>query len=258
MRQERGARRPPPPSRAAFTRDVHRLWAERYGCDPSDLERAGTRLVPRAQSADERGVHLWLIGEHRFAEVDPALSAALQDWLSRQPATHQISVDEITAALPGETIQEVTTGHVYYLFPPDLRPFEVPGVYWLRSLTAADAPALATLHAACTPLEVDESYVEVDHLIAFGIFDGPALLAAASGYRWGGFLDPGVLTHPDHRRQGLGRAAVGTLARWAIDHNIIPQFRHNSDNPGSQSVAITLGFTPFFIQHSLWMQEGDG
>lgn len=247
-----------PPSRAAFTRDVHRLWAERYGCDPTVLRQPGTRLIPKQRSADERGVHLWIIGEHRFAEVDPVLAPPLEQWLATMPPTHQISVEEIAHVLSSEPIDEVTTGHLYYLHPPDLRPFTVPERFWLRPLTMADAPALAALQADCTPEEVDESYVEVDHLVAFGIFDGASLVAAASGYRWGGFLDPGVITHPAHRRQGLGRAVVGTLARWAIEHDIIPQYRHNTDNPGSAGVALRLGFRHFFVQHSIWMTGEKG
>lgn len=60
------------------------------------------------------------------------------------------------------------------------------------------------------------------------------------------FLDIGVLTHPEFRKKGLGRAVVGAVCDWSIQHDIIAQYRHNILNTGSQNVAKSLHFQTYF------------
>ena len=66
-----------------------------------------------------------------------------------------------------------------------------------------------------------------------------------------GFMDIGVLTHPAHRRHGLGKTVVAALSAWSIAHNVINQYRCNSDNVGSQATALALGFRQFLTSESL-------
>ena len=54
----------------------------------------------------------------------------------------------------------------------------------IRPLGPADADRFARLTGACSPSEVDEAYVEVDHWAAFGLFDGDEIVSAASAYPW--------------------------------------------------------------------------
>ena len=131
----------------------------------------------------------------------------------------------------------------------------MPGAppFTLRQLTPADAAAMALLHQACPPEDVDEGYVETDHEIAAGCFAGDRLVAAASGYIRAGFMDLGVLTHPAYRRLGLGKAAVAALCEWTLAREMISQYRCNVNNLGSHGVALGLNFRFYFRQESLWL-----
>jgi len=134
----------------------------------------------------------------------------------------------------------------YYLFPSDLPIYSPQHPFRVRQLTTADVDAMSSLHKANTPEDVDEAFVEVDHEVVFGCLLGKQLVAAASGYERAGFLDIGVLTHPDFRKKGLGKAVVGSLCKWAIDHGLIAQYRHDALNASSEGVAKSLNFQVYF------------
>ena len=173
--------------------------------------------------------------------------------LAQHPAGASLSGDDLQRAWGDGMIASRDTGLVHYLFPADYRPCPAPPPFTLRQLTPADAAAMALLHQACPPEDVDEGYVEVDHEIAAGCFAGDQLVAAASGYTRAGFMDLGVLTHPAYRRLGLGKAAVGALCEWTLAREMIPQYRCNVNNIGSHGVAKGLNFRLHFRQESLWM-----
>jgi predicted GNAT family acetyltransferase len=118
---------------------------------------------------------------------------------------------------------------------------------------------MAALKQACAPDDVETADVEVDHEVAFGCFadeaEGAPLVAAATGYRLTGFMDIGVLTHPDFRRRGLGKAAVSALCAWGIAHNVIMQYRCDVDNVASHNIAQGLNFTLYFKHESIWLRH---
>jgi len=117
---------------------------------------------------------------------------------------------------------------------------------------------MQALHNACSPDEVDEGFVEVTHEIAFGCFCGETLAAAASGYTRTGFMDIGVLTHPAHRRHGLGRAVVGALADWSsAAAGAIPQYRCRGANLASRRVAESLNFRLYSQSEAVWLEPID-
>jgi len=65
-------------------------------------------------------------------------------------------------------------------------------------------------------------------------------------YEWHGFSDIGVITDPDYRRQGLGKAAVSGLCEALLQagHERLILYRHEMENRGSQGVAESLNFQP--------------
>ena len=198
-------------NREAFNQAIYGNWAAHFGCPVETLHRRGTTVLPIERYAGQKLVALWYIGEHTFIQLDPDLYRSGRPRAAQHPAGASLSGDDLQRAWDAGVIASRDTGLVHYLFPADYRACPVPPPFTLRQLTPADAAAMALLHRACPPEDVDEGYVEVDHEIAAGCFAGDQLVAAASGYTRAGFMDLGVLTHPAYRRLGLGKAAVGAL-----------------------------------------------
>src|SRR5699024_5821255 len=121
---------------------------------------------------------------------------------------------------------------------------DAPGV---RELTAADADLFAAFTAACAEDDLDEAYVELDHWLVVGALSQGALVAAASAYVWqdSALADVGVITHPEHRRQGYARAVVRAISRRLLLRGYQPQYRCFHTNTASAAVAVSAGMGRF-------------
>lgn len=242
------------PDREAFAEDVGRIWAAHFGCPTERLEQPGTTILPESQYTGDKVIALWRIGARTFAQVDPQLAERTQRVADTLPDGAGLTADDLVRAWDAAAIQSRDAGLVHYLYPPDLSDWAERAPDTLRVLSMADDGAMQALHAACSAAEVDDGYIEVSHEVAFGCFDGDALVSAASGYRRTGFMDIGVLTHPGHRGRGLGQAVVGALCAWSISHNVINQYRCNADNLGSRAIALGLGFRQFYTSESIQLR----
>ena len=234
-----------------FDEMIFNNWASRFQCSPSIIQQSGTTLIPEKRYADQNMIVLWHIGQHTFALFDPSYLELLNDLVSQLPLNTSLSGDEIQK---GEVINSITShdvGLIHYLPPSDLPTFTMPPTFDVRTLSLSDEKQLSELHDNCTPEEVDDGYVEIDHEIVFGCFHDNKLVSVASGYRMAGFMDIGVLTHPNFRKLGLGKVVVGTLCAWAISQNIIAQYRCNIENTNSRGVAKSLNFCHYFSSESL-------
>jgi GNAT superfamily N-acetyltransferase len=188
---------------------------------------------------------LFYAGPHVIVRSDPALAGPVRRAL---PADRALTAEDLIAALGRDRLARGEVILMHHLYPEDLRRCPPPPGIRLRSLGPGDAEALAALHQACTPAEVEEAEVAVEDEVAFGCFAGPRLVAVASGYRLAGFMDIGVLTHPAFRRRGLGRAVVAAICRWCGTRAVLPLYRCDAENAGSRGVAQAVGFRPYFRQ----------
>lgn len=229
-----------------FERVIHENWAAHFGCPAETVETAGTTLLPESKYNGNKIIALWYIGSHTFAQLDPAFYPQLNLLVTSLPARTSLTGNHIENAWGKNALTSRDMGLIYYLFPSDLPEYLPPEPFTLRQLTEADAKLMSALHAANSPEDVDEAYVEASHEVVYGCFHGEQLVAAASGYERTGFLDLGVLTHPDYRKKKLGKAVVGALCDWAHEHNMIAQYRHNVQNFSSQFVAASLNFQMYF------------
>lgn len=230
----------------SFENILYKNWTSYFGVPLETAHQYGTTLLPENKYDGERIIALWYIGKHTFAQLDPACHRQIEMLVNKLPDGTSLSGDQVQEGLGHDNILSRDIGLTYYLNPKDLPDFMPPKPFVLRQLTAADEGFMAALKAANTPEDVDEAYIEVTHQIAFGCFHGEQLTAAASGYERTGFLDLGVLTHPQFRKQGLGKAVTGALCDWANRNNLIAQYRHNMLNTNSQRVAQSLNFQMYF------------
>lgn len=237
-----------------FERLVHENWATYFGCPVEITERPGTTLLGESKYDGDKIIALWHIGQHTFVQLDPAFYEKLDALLKELPPHISLTGDNIETAWGSAAIAARDLGVLHYLYPPDLPNYNPIDPFTLRQLTEADGELMTALQAANTPEDVDEAYIAVTHEIAFGCFHGEQLVAAASGYERTGFLDLGVLTHPDFRRKGLGKSVVGAACDWANQKGMIAQYRHNAHNISSQNVATSLNFRKYFTSEGIYLR----
>ena len=168
-------------NRDAFDQAIYRNWAAHFGCPVETLGRRGTTRGPLERYAGQKLVALWYIGEHTFIQLDPTYTDQVGRVLAQHPAGASLAGDDLQRAWGDGTIASRDTGLVHYLFPADYRACPAPPPFTLRQLTPSDAAAMALLHQACPPEDVDEGYVEVDHEIAAGCFAGTSLSRPPAG-----------------------------------------------------------------------------
>jgi GNAT superfamily N-acetyltransferase len=235
----------------AFEKRIAHTWAEHFGCSRDDLERAGTLIVPREHLARSGAIHIAHIRARAMGEVDPRLVAEIGHILAGAGEAAVLTAGVIRAAMPPERVLSADAGFIFHLNPGRLVPRIPEAPITLRPLGSGDGPALQGLFRSCTPEEVDDAFVEVDHEIACACFEGDRIVAAGSGYRRNGFMDLGVLTHPSYRGRRLAAALVSALSRESILKDVIPQYRCDRTNAASRRVAEVSGFTLFFDTESL-------
>ncbi|WKZ48134.1 MAG: GNAT family N-acetyltransferase [Anaerolineales bacterium] len=228
-------------------------WADRFQCSTSILQENGTTLIPEEKYANQNMIVLWHIGKHTFSLFDPSLIELLNNIKAQLPINTSLSGDDIQKGIGTNLITSHDVGLIHYLFPSNLPNLVTPHTFSVRALSLSDEEQLSALHSNCTPEEVDDGYVEIDHEIVFGCFHDNKLVSAASGYRMAGFMDIGVLTHSSFRRLGLGKVVVGALCEWAVSQNIIAQYRCNIGNTNSLGIAKSLNFRYYFSSESLIM-----
>jgi GNAT superfamily N-acetyltransferase len=234
-----------------FNHRVDSLWAAHFGCQPGDFDRHGTTLLPRDHLRGEALIHVVYLRRRALAELDPALEAQVGVLLADRGDGALVSCELLQQAWGRARIASVETGLIFHLRPGELvRPRLKPG-FNLGRLSSDNQAALDALRQRCTEYEIEDSYVEIEHEIAWGCFQDGRLAAVGSGYRRNGFMDIGVLTAPELRGQGLARHVVRALADDTLELGLIPQYRCNQINQASRRVAEGAGFTLYFTTESV-------
>lgn len=234
-----------------FEEMIFNNWANHFQCSASNIQQSGTTLIPDKKYANQNMIVLWHIGKHTFALFDPSYIELLNNIMAQLALNTSLSGDNIQKGVGINSIRSHDIGSIHYLRPSELPGSTTPRTFDVRELSLSDEEQLSALHSNCTPAEVDDGYVEIDHEIVFGCFRGNQLVSAASGYRMAGFMDIGVLTDNNFRKLGLGKAVVGALCKWAISQNVIAQYRCNIYNVGSLGMARSLHFRHYFSSESL-------
>lgn len=226
-----------------FLARVNRIWATHFTL-PENLP-AGTTLRLDEES---NAITFWPVGAHVVVEIAPAYYAQVEAILKNFPPHHRLTCQD----LPW---QGYDAAKLYLVEPDSFSPALPPAPYTVRQLTPDDQTAFDLFLAQCSESECAEGDVSIDHLSAFGVLEGTRIVAAASTFEWCGFLDLGVLTDPQYRGKGLGKAAVDACARHHLSGEFIMIYRHSTKNLGSQGIAQGLHFAYYGLIEDIYPLE---
>jgi GNAT superfamily N-acetyltransferase len=224
---------------------VAAYWDSFLGCTPEQLETPGTWVGSHADTglADYRGAYLLRRGESCVVSVPTPLLAVVTAQLADLPATASFDISRLQR-LFGDAIERIV-GPAWqgYLRADDFRPVARPNV---RQLTPADDPALRRLEEACGEREWEEVGIGRAEQVIFGAFVGDRLVAAGMGeLRAATLFHIGIITHPDYRSQGQGRAVVSAIAAYGLEAGLVPRYQALAANTPSVAIARALGFTHY-------------
>lgn len=182
-----------------------------------------------------------------------SLSPARADELGLS-ATDRIERTELSARLDRAAMVLADPDYLFYL--PLTEQTALREESWegaTRQLTEADTAAFAEFTAQASEGDLDEAFVELDHWLVVGTFSGDSLVSAASMYPWGDTLlaDLGVITLPEFRGRGLGRATVRAISAAALARGYEPQYRCQLENTASAALARAAGFALFGVWEGL-------
>ncbi|MGN7703552.1 GNAT family N-acetyltransferase [Cellulosimicrobium sp. 22601] len=231
----------------SFSPVVAAHWERRVGGDVLFRDERLTLVTNANLDASERVTVLWTATDGRTSVAvtpDVADAAGLVDLAARGLSEYDLRAALVRVDLvlhDPDLVHHLDDGARAAL----LGEADAPGV---RRLTAEDATLFADFESAAPEQDLDDAYVELDHWAVFGAVDDDGrLVAAASAYPWGGsaLADVGVLTLPDARGRGHGRAVVRALARHALHAGHEPQYRCQPDNAASVALAAAAGLTLF-------------
>ena len=109
----------------------------------------------------------------------------------------------------------------------------------------ADRAVVDALLAVCSEEEVDDAEIYEDQPdeVVYGAFHDERLVAYAGFRRWGERIaDIGILTHPEYRQRGIGKAAVSRLTEWCLANDVVPMYRVDPEHFRSRKIAEALGY----------------
>lgn len=220
-------------------------WASFLGCSPAQLETPGTWVGPHSAAglADYRGVYLLRRGDSCVVSVPAPLLAMVTAQLGGLPAASSFDVTRLQHLFGDAIVRIVGPAWQGYLRGDDFRPAAGPNV---RQLTTADEPALRLLAEACDEQEWEDVGIGRAEQVIFGAFAGERLVAAGMGEPLAAtLLHIGIVTHPDYRRQGHGRAVVSAISAYALAVGLVPRYQALAANTPSVAIARALGFTHY-------------
>ncbi|MBN2658854.1 MAG: GNAT family N-acetyltransferase [Spirochaetales bacterium] len=210
-----------------------------YGCSRDTFFTKGTTFNHRESFDGKETLYLTPFYEHTFITAGREIIERLS------PHRHiSLSNDLISELIPGLKI-EMTYPHFLY-YGSEIAVPSVSPDYEIVSADPSDHSRLREFLDGCTEEDIEDALIDLDdpdEQIRLILHRGKPVGYGAYR-RWGQEMgDVGILIQREHRRRGLGRAAVAAATQACLDNDCLPFYRTSSDNPGSERIARSLGYT---------------
>jgi GNAT superfamily N-acetyltransferase len=232
---------------AAMTSDasldaVRAYWTAQLGFDP-ELASGVIIARPEGTMGGYQGVYAFRHGYSCIISPPAAWRARLTKALAGKTFEQAFDVAVLRTALDGGAAQSIGPAWIGCADESDVAAAEASAV---RLLQPRDRAALERLREACDATEWEHSAIELDRVPVFGVYEGPALAAAASYEPWGERLrSVGFITRAELRGRGYGHAVAAAATSHGIAAGHVMIWQTLEGNAPSMAVARRLGFQPY-------------
>jgi GNAT superfamily N-acetyltransferase len=220
------------------------FWADHLGCSRVQLAQPRTSVVPNGPDlASFRGATVMYRPPACVLAVPADWHAPVASRIGHRPPVEVFDVSVLRQVFGAAVDMVIGPAWLGYADGSDFRPAPTMGT---RLLTDQDLAALERLAAACGPVAWEHSGIDPARPPVFGCFDGEVLAAAGMLEQWGDrLLQVGIVTRPDYRGRGYGRAVVSAMTAHGLETGRVVQYRTLQANLPSVGIAQALGFQRF-------------
>lgn len=210
-----------------------------YGCNRETFFSDGTTFKHRESLDGKNTLYVTKLFNHVFITTGREIIKKLSH-LSKE----NLDTERLKILLPEFQI-EMTYPHFFYRVDQIDR-VPLTENYFIKAADPAYHPPLQEFLDGCTEEDIEDALIDLedpDEEIRLVYWQNKPI--GYAGYRrWGVNMgDVGILIQKEHRRKGLGRAAVAEATKACLDNNCLPFYRTSSDNQGSETIARSLGYT---------------
>jgi GNAT superfamily N-acetyltransferase len=232
-------------------------WAQDFGCAPGELRPPSARVQAHtARLAEATGIWLLVAGGAPVvsmpADVFASHGERAKAWTAALVADEASLLRELSGLAPGRVGKVIGPAFIGYGSTATLTLDDAARAVAIPSQQAN----IAALRHACGAAWDDGGSQVEEGVPLFGVFDDPRELIALASYEvWNeSIAHISIVTHPQHRRRGLGRAAVALAAQHALAAGLVPQYRTLQANTASIAIAKRLGFVEYGFSVYVRMQ----
>ena len=225
---------------------VTAFWAAHLGCSEVQLAQPHTSVVHAGpELASWRGATVMFRPPACVLAVPADWYVPVASRIGRRPPVEVFDATLLCQVFGAAVDQVIGPAWLGYADASDLRPGPTLGT---RLLTDQDLPELQRLAAACGPTAWEHSGIDPARPPVFGCFADEVLAAAGMLERWGDrLLQVGIVTHPDYRGRGYGKAVVSAMSAYGLATSGVMQYRTLQANLPSVGIAQALGFQRFAL-----------
>ena len=219
---------------------IHRYWGNRYGLSPKEIQQPGVRVVPHARPGwDDDFVSVLLRDDVCVVSVAEPHYDMFLGRLQNVDVPKSLGF-EMASSFLGVSISK--ENGLFYQAYAELEHFRLVEDEAVRTLGLADEDLLDDLRDVCDAYEWSQSGLERYESERFAYFLDDQIVAAARYDLWAAdAASIGVITHPQYRGKGYGRAVVSVAMAHALDAGYMVIYQARLNNVASIAISQALG-----------------
>ena len=217
-------------------------WSRFFGIDPGDIDRNDILVVPHAALGDWSGAWVWWQDSCTVVSVQQEMVNDLKRRISKSEVDRLRSVSTVSTFFDdrvGKIIGPACHGWIEYKLFDYKKPGAVTSISYKKILELSD------LRDRDPDGWRDAGFGEKSDCAFCVVVDQQIVSLAAYTIDDLGAAFIRVFTHPEFRRQGLARAAMGACINDALSKDIPCVYQTLMSNSGAMRAARDVGFIEY-------------